>query len=234
MSSLNSSYFRARGYAYKLVGPIIYPDLVHDAYLLWFDKTGQNLFEQDGRLITKVIKNIFLGRTKNNQFMWRGKWYPKSNIKLLQDAAHREEGTDFEGNGFAPRSTDNPENDLIVKDWVEQIQKTLSTYQAEILNKFSQGYKPREIAAQRRTYSQLISSNLKHVKKKIRKVMNPIVGSKVRIVERMNIKKFSNLSGYVDTKEGNETVAIYVKQEDWPKYEATMACDGILVKITKD
>lgn len=234
MSSL-SNYWRARGYAYRLVGTATYPDLVHDAYVLWFDKTGQNLFEQDSRLVTKVIKNIFLGRSKKNMFMWNGQWYPKKNMRILEDSRYVDEGgTDFEVNGYVARSTENPENDLIVKDWVEKIQQTLTAYQKEILSKFSQGYKHSEIAEQKGTYPQLISSNFTHVKKKIQRVMNPIAGSKVRIIERMNVKKFKTLSGYVDTKEGNETVAIYVKQEDWQKYEDTMACDGILVKLTKD
>lgn len=54
----NKNYKRASGYAFRLVGELN-RDLLHDAYIVWFNKTSNDLFEEDPRVITQVVKNVW-------------------------------------------------------------------------------------------------------------------------------------------------------------------------------
>ena len=60
-------------------------DYAHDAYIIWFEKTGRNLFEEPNHTVIKVIKNLILNGYQKNRFMWRGNLYPKVfvNIELF-------------------------------------------------------------------------------------------------------------------------------------------------------
>lgn len=68
-------YNRANNYAWVLnnhlcgtTGP---KDMVHDAYLRWYDKTGNDLFNEPIYRIFKIIKLTFLSDIRKNHRYWQ-------------------------------------------------------------------------------------------------------------------------------------------------------------------
>lgn len=64
------NYKKARQYGNK-INPMFSDDLVHDAWLYWKDKKGEDLFEvaEKGSMIYKVMKNIMDNQnTKENTY----------------------------------------------------------------------------------------------------------------------------------------------------------------------
>lgn len=72
-------YRRAQNYAWKLDhGHNDHNDILHDAFLVWYDKHGKNLFDEDYKTVFRVIKLTFLGNIKKNNRYWfyQGDQYP--------------------------------------------------------------------------------------------------------------------------------------------------------------
>lgn len=68
----NKNYKRASGYAFRLVGELN-RDLLHDAYIVWFNKTSNDLFEEDPRVITQVVKNVWRNKyVQSTSYMVNG------------------------------------------------------------------------------------------------------------------------------------------------------------------
>jgi DNA-directed RNA polymerase specialized sigma24 family protein len=75
-TSQNTLYQKALRYAMKC-NPAVYRDIVHDAYVTWFNKTNSNLFDQPEGTVIKVVKYTHLKQTERNKYMSGGKWYPR-------------------------------------------------------------------------------------------------------------------------------------------------------------
>jgi hypothetical protein len=54
----NELYHEACDYAYKM-SPALFTDIVHDAYISYYDKTQKNLFEEDRGTVLKTVKKTF-------------------------------------------------------------------------------------------------------------------------------------------------------------------------------
>lgn len=70
----NKNYQKARRYLMKCG---LEADYAHDAYVLWFEKTGRNIFEEPNGTIIRVIKNLMFNGFQKNQYMWRGEKHTK-------------------------------------------------------------------------------------------------------------------------------------------------------------
>lgn len=57
---MNAMYSKGRSYCFKL-NRTLYKDILHDAFLNWFTKTGRNLFEEPERRVIRVLKLTWLG-----------------------------------------------------------------------------------------------------------------------------------------------------------------------------
>jgi predicted DNA-binding protein (UPF0251 family) len=82
---------------------------------------------------------------------------------------------------------------------------------------------------------QAVQYQANKIKSKLTKILNPIAGSRVKLLNKLSKKQFDALEDkneYKNTHEGNETVAIYVK--DIEAYDRTGEAEGVLVKLTKD
>ena len=72
------AYDKALGYAYRLNSKL-YKDVVHDSYIVWFNKTGHDLFDEDQRVITQVVKKTWQGKyLQKNMYMYRGEKFARS------------------------------------------------------------------------------------------------------------------------------------------------------------
>lgn len=69
-------YQHGRRYAEKL-DPINFKDILHDAYIRWYDKCQKDLFDEKEGTVIRVIKNTWVTSKGPNRYMWRGQYYPK-------------------------------------------------------------------------------------------------------------------------------------------------------------
>lgn len=60
MSTTSKLYLKGRAYCFKL-NRQLYRDILHDAFLHWYNKTGRNLFEETERRMIRVLKLTWLG-----------------------------------------------------------------------------------------------------------------------------------------------------------------------------
>lgn len=77
------TYQKAKKYAKKIkyTDPV---DLVHDLYLKWYDKTGQDLFDQpDGKVMSMIWKECN-NAIRRGQWMWRGVRYSKIYLEFSE------------------------------------------------------------------------------------------------------------------------------------------------------
>src|SRR5688572_416232 len=88
-----TNYYKAKRYSYKCGFGV---DLVHDAYIQWFNKTGLNLFlEPEGRVMSVMGWMVRKERGKTTQ-MWRGTNYRRHYIPAVAELDNQE----FGHNGF--------------------------------------------------------------------------------------------------------------------------------------
>lgn len=139
-------YRKALNYAHRL-DPQYYKDLVHDAYLEWYRKTGMSLLEAPEGVMIQTIKNTHRGNYTRSTFMWRGE------IGLKQFFTFQE--YDRPVNEF------NPENQCIIMDMKEKLDSRLTEEQREVLNQTRMGYAPSEVAEQLGTYRQQINYKMR-------------------------------------------------------------------------
>lgn len=109
------AYKEAKDYTYFLDSKN-YKDIVHDAWLKWFEKTGKDLFSEDRPLITRVIKNVIGTGLSTRKFMWRGKIYNKRYFEIWEDIKFEEDQHTFAGYTYVPYITETPEDILIYND----------------------------------------------------------------------------------------------------------------------
>lgn len=160
------NYWIARGYAYKLA-PNQYRDIVHDAYLTWFNKTQKNLFNEPIGTILRVIKLTFYRTLSRNKFMWRGKIASRQVIPLSTTDYNHEEDKSI--------SLSNQEDlftQLQYQQDLKHFEDTLPKTQLEVMKLSITGYKPSEIAVQLNKSRQAVNGSLNHVRNKVLKLHN--------------------------------------------------------------
>lgn len=132
-------------------------DLVHDAYLAWFKKTGESLFDCHPGTIMLTVRNIYGGiYTKNNTYMINGEIRNRqfTELKNVRKAVN-----DY-----------NPEHLLIIDDVKTKLELLLSKKQKEVYDMMIQGYNTVEIAGEIGSYRQLVSGHIRHIRTKFNKL----------------------------------------------------------------
>lgn len=84
----NDNYQKAKGYLQKCG---LQADFAHDAYVLWFEKTGKNIFNEPNGTVIRVIKNLMFNAHQKKRFMWRGQNYAKVYVDIDLPAAQTTE-----------------------------------------------------------------------------------------------------------------------------------------------
>jgi DNA-binding NarL/FixJ family response regulator len=127
-------YTKAQGYAFK-ASPSNYKDLVHDAYVLWHDKTGENLFERGNGTVISVVKNVIRESWNRRYFIYEGEKHLRSSVS--KDS--------FEDDYEIFEDWNNPHKELELKELQERLEDGLSPRTKLVLDGLSQGYKKHEV-----------------------------------------------------------------------------------------
>ncbi len=129
------NYFRARRYAFKC-DPNNYKDLLHDAYLKWYDKTGRDLFDELDHTRTAVLRWLVKGY--KGRFYSNGVFHPRVYIPV---------GEEIEEDMLTHITISDNETDaiLIDQDLNEEFEKLLTRNEKLVKCKLMKGYSYTEI-----------------------------------------------------------------------------------------
>lgn len=214
---MRSSYDTARGYAFKLDSKD-YKDIVHDAYLRWFDKTGNNLFNEPRSTITNVVKYVWLEKLrKRNQYIKNGEKHIRRFVETLTE--HEE---DF--HGYVP-FVDNFEADLIIDDIINNIKNFISERGEHILDMLYLQYNQSEIAKEFNVSHTTINNEVIKIKSVANKMINnPFNGSRTNVKKRITESEWNKRTDKdeFELEAENEWNILYIHKQ---------SKEGWLVKI---
>ena len=112
------AYDKALGYAYRLNSKL-HKDIVHDSYIVWFNKTGHDLFDEDQRVITQVVKKTWQGKyLQKNMYMYRGEKFARSFCNIDDQCAFN--NTTTWGDLYNTTKI-TPEDEMIAKELNEHM-----------------------------------------------------------------------------------------------------------------
>lgn len=175
---MRNSYETAKGYAFKLDNKY-YKDIIHDAYICWYNKTGKNLFDEHRGVISQVVKNIWLSSLKKrNQYIYNGEKRYREYIETL---------TEYEqdSNGYVPFVYDF-EEDLIIEDIINNIKNFISERGEHILDMLYMQYNQSEIAKEFNVSHTTINNEVIKIKNIANKMINnPFNGSRTNVKKRI-------------------------------------------------
>jgi len=165
-----TNYWNGRSYAWQ-VNRFLYRDILHDAYIHWYNKTGKNLFDEPWKRVVRVIKLTYYG------------YYISQNIRNRQ-------WFEFDDNLF---NTVTPEQQLIDSEsfetLIKQIQQTYprsSNQMVQSLTLKLEGYQQKEIAEKLGVPKSLITYYFNNIRSM--QIHNPFVGSKIIISKKISRK----------------------------------------------
>ena len=151
------AYRQACGYAYKLVtaGRKSHLDLVHDAYIIWHNKTKKDLFDEHPAVITKTIKLIhFSSISLRTRFVWRGEKYNRTFLELDK---LNEESDSLE---YLTQTPATQQELLINQDYF----KNLKYFDKKVLALKMKGKQAKEIEIILKRSNPIISASIKRIK----------------------------------------------------------------------
>lgn len=162
---ISKPYSRAIRFARKL-DKEHYRDLVHDAYLLWFDKKKQSIFEAHEGQMIQTIKNIWGARLIKGRFMWRG----EINNKVFLDYNGVYEGMSNPNliveSKYLQYERTNPHSILEGKDFEAKLLQSLSRQEMFVYGLCKEGYTPIEIAEVLNVYRQRVPHWINNIRYK--------------------------------------------------------------------
>jgi DNA-binding CsgD family transcriptional regulator len=128
------NYNKAKRYLFK-VNSEVYKDVLHDAFLNYFRRTGLNLFDRPNGNVIGVVKNEYFSYLRSKMFRRHGERLPF-------------QFTTFEDHSF---TSVTPEDILIGEETQQQIESRLSSFEdprlaGEVLRMRMEGYNTKEIS----------------------------------------------------------------------------------------
>jgi DNA-binding NarL/FixJ family response regulator len=154
-------YVKAQGYAFK-ASPHNYKDLVHDAYVLWYDKTGENLFEKGNGTVISVVKNVIRESWNRRYFIYEGEKHLRSSVS--KDS--------FEDDYSIFEDWENPHKDLEFKELQSRLVDGLSPRAQQVLQGISEGYKKHEIGKALGISHTTLSGEVKKINNRLNTLIN--------------------------------------------------------------
>jgi len=200
------TYQEALRYSSKINNKDNYRDYVHRAYLVWFEKTGNDLFDESPFTVCRVIRNLKFNDHTKGTFMSNGEVGNKKiyDIDLVDNPT--EMASIPSGDIINKLSSSQEENEEII----EILRSNLSSFDKKVLNLRLKGFTQREIQKKLKTHNVKVTSSIK----KIRETMHtnsPFNGSKLKIVKRVKRKDFE--------KDKEEYLKEYGYEGDWDHNE---------------
>lgn len=185
-------------------------DIVHDAWLYYWEKTGKDLLtmelHDESSYLYTVVKKAF----------YRWWYYERRSVEKVPS-------------GWLTSKEVSPEDQahmVMLKDLLPE---------QTLVRLLSEGNRKSDAATLLGQSKQVIQYKSNKIRKKLMQYLNPIAGSRVTITKKMSKKQFEAVSDeYVRTLEGNDTVDIYVKRADEDAYNEHGTVEGVMVKLTKD
>lgn len=132
-------YWKARRYAYKL-NTTLYRDIVHQAYVKYFERTGLDLFQQPNRKIMRVVRNSYYELLREYSYKRGSKnSYTRYYYEFIEH-----------GDNYAVTKT-TPEDILIGNQLEERLADVIEDFKypvvaRDVIDLARQGYSPKEIS----------------------------------------------------------------------------------------
>jgi hypothetical protein len=210
------TYYEARGYAWKL-NPDNYLDIVHDAYIIWYDRTGNDLFDEHRGRVSQTVKNVFLNEVGARRFMYRGQYYKKQYF-----------GSDHLRAEGDPEETYLNKEEAIFKDsLIDRIADNLTPLRATIFALLREGYNQRQISKKLGVNPQNIQYHVTQIIQHNSMWINPFSGSKVKVTKTITLGQWEKRSDKDDYMEEDVNEYYRLMQHKESK-------DGLLVRLPSE
>jgi hypothetical protein len=138
------NYNKAKRYTTKCGKSI---DIVHDAFVAWWDKKGTNLFLENEGTVLRVIKNIIYKEYGRSTFMVRGVKYPKVTYSY-DDSVWDSDVPSIRRDVARMMTNNHSQEELEIKEYynsvTEKATKLTGTYRM-MYTYLSQGFTPTDI-----------------------------------------------------------------------------------------
>lgn len=151
------TYQKAKRYAVKIKysDPI---DLVHDSYLMWYEKTGQDLFDEPEGRVMSILWKVCNNYIRRNQWMYEGTRYPKVYVTYEEGTSEKIHGTTHKYNAITPEDYCIG-NDL--KERFSKVVKSCDPLTRQILKYKWFGYNNTEISQEMNIAMTTLSKHIK-------------------------------------------------------------------------
>lgn len=183
-------------------------DLLHDAYLLWYDSKNESLFDNPAGRIARIIKNVNGNKISKNTWYWRGDVNRKQFSHDIIAGSDRPEyeTADPSDSLLHNWGMEFPKQQYESQDVVDWIKKGLNEFDAAVLDLKVEGYNNREIEKIMGRSNPIITRSIKNIKNKMSNaLLNPFNGSRVKVVKRVFRKTYdANPDHYSDYEKGEE------------------------------
>lgn len=207
---MKSKYKRAISYAFKC-HPVLYRDIVHQAYVKHFDARGTDLFDKDMFVILTWLKYIWYNEINKGKYMKDGEWHKK---KFYTPS---EEWTEDTGSVILASTSIPADKQLMSKEFREDLFKRVDEYSSgqhssintnvlsQFLNYIDNGYTYPEICEEMGMSAQRIH----YYKKKLQKIIkdmdkegmrSPFNGDTTKVTKTITRKTFEANESYKDYK----------------------------------
>lgn len=242
---MNIEYYRrGRRYAWALDKELC-KDIVHDAYVTWWDKYEKDLFDEHIGTIFLTIKYTFLAYLKSNVWFFRGESQGPRKFERFEDIFNSgdEEKKRLELELFNPNT---PEDEYIAAELlgeymelIRSVPKDRAVFTGnenttkEILTKRLNGYTNKEIAEELGISQSGVTYYLNKIKlnkfetrnKKKMVYTNPFRGSKTVVTKKMGEVAWGN-------RDDHDTFQFEDSNEEYILYFHKESKEGLLVKIS--
>lgn len=196
---MRSVYDRCCSYAWKC-SPLLYKDLVHQAWIVNHDKDGTNLFDKNIFYAFKCIRWVWFNEIKRGKFSVGGKNEKREYFNRVR--------LDLEDIAPLRSNTRAQDDELITREFYEELYRRIDSYNSghplgasinpQTLRTFTemldQGYSVPEIA--RRLDVTVPAAH--YYKKKIKTIIeqmqltNPFVANPLRVTKKITRKEYNS------------------------------------------
>lgn len=157
-------YRRACSYARRLTND--YRDIVHDAYLDYFKRTKQDLFDAPNRTIVVTVRNHYYNSIRKNRFMYEGEYHQKRTYSLSETDVNAID-TEVKFNLYSTSFM----SEIVINDEVEQVCKRLTPVQVDVFQQLVQGYTIQDIAKNKNVNQSSVRKSVEYIKERGQKVI---------------------------------------------------------------
>jgi len=135
-------------------------DLVHDTYINWLEKKGRDLFqEHEGTVVKAVYYMHMRGKLRlSHSFMKHGVRYTRQKLEFSD---HK-----------TKTNNESPEDTLIMKDFISNIEKSIPESHKEVFKLISLGFTTKDISETTGRSQQFIDEKKKRIRVKVNKLIN--------------------------------------------------------------